>query len=104
MIEELFSEHICAIIHFICAHKFSDTKFRPLPAVTMAYDLVLMAVLVFNHLCYMLGTRIVRQPNESAAAELHAKYCSAVLKIRLVSAQKLSLQFINMDIPACFYT
>ena len=39
MIEELFSEHVYVLFHFICAHKFSDTKFRPLNAVTKAYDL-----------------------------------------------------------------
>jgi hypothetical protein len=61
--------------------------------------LVIMAFLLFKHLCYMLGTRIVSQPKESAAAELRADYCSAVLKIRLASAQKSSLPFINMDYP-----
>ncbi len=47
---------------------------------------LLMAFLFFKDLCYMFCTRIVRQPNETAAAELRADYCSAVLKICLVSA------------------
>jgi hypothetical protein len=50
----------------------------------------------------MLGTQTVRQPNESAAAELRAEYCSNVLEIRLVSAQKPSLPFINLNNYAFF--
>jgi hypothetical protein len=53
--------------------------------------------LFFKHLCYTLGARFVRQPNETAAAELRAEYFRAVLEIRLVSAQKPSLPFINME-------
>ncbi len=79
----------------------NKNKFESLNVIGFNTILVLMAFLFFNHLCCTLGTRIVRQPNESAVAELRAYYCRAVLKIRLVSAQKPSLPFINMDNHAC---
>ncbi len=66
--------------------------------------LVLMAIVFTGkYLCSTLGTRIVRQPNESAAAEPRAEYCSAVLEIRLVSAQKPSLPLSTWIITHVFF-
>ncbi len=83
------------------ARKWTKT-FESLNVTGFNTILVLLTFFIFKHLCYMLGTRTVRQPNESAAAELRADYCSAVLKIRLVSAQKPFIPFINMDNHALF--